>query len=466
MNENNKNSYLLQTLVSNFEVLIDKGEIGTFNKEEFSQLINFYRSKNNIEKAIEITDLAIEQFKYITNFYMVKSSLLLDINKPILALEYIEHCDDISPYAIEVKLLKAKALSMSGDTENAFAMLEELKSFSSLNHNVEINIIKSYLFEHSGDYEEMFDILKDALIQEPQNKEALERINIVTIFTKKYEESIDFHNQLIDDSPYNYLAWFNIGQIYTVLSEYEDAISSLEYSFLINPSFESGYLEYADLCLQTSNFSKAVIVYEEYLTLFEGDSELYVNLIHSYIKLNNLKKAKKHAFTSIKIDSYNDEAYFLLGEIYRKDQKWEKALNAFHKAVEIEEDREEYYEGLAEMYIKLKDNSKAEKYFDILISMDTPEEQYYIKYITFLLTNKNYKKAYNIIEKSEDIVYSPLFTYLKSIIYFKVNNRKEALILLDTALEDDFEEHKMLFKLAPELKEDNDVVSIINYYKV
>ncbi len=465
MNDNNKNTYLLQNLVSGFEVLTERGEVGTYSKNEFLQLINFYRNKCNIGKSLEIVDLAIEQFKYITNFYIVKSSLLLESNNPNLALKYLDHCENISPYAFEVKILKAKAYAMKGDIDIAGNLLNELRSFSNLNFNVEVNIIRSYIYEHLGEYEDMFNVLKETLVIDPLNKEALKRINTATIFTKKYEESIDFHKKLIDSTPYNYMAWFNIGQIYTVLSEYEEAIDSLEYSFLINPDFEDGYLEYSDLCNQIGKYNKATVVYEEYLELFDGDSELYVNLIYAHLKLKNFDKAERYAIESIKTDSYNDEAYFLLGKVYKSNKRWEKALNAFHKAIEIEDEREEYYEALADMYINLGDNNKAEKYFDIIMSMDTLEEKYYIRYIRFLLSHKKYDKAYHIIKKSEDNIYSPLFNYLKSVIYFKVDNKKEALLILDSALEDNYDEHNMLFELAPELKYDNEVASIINYYK-
>lgn len=465
MNNNNKNTYLLQSLVSNFEVLIDRGEIGSYNKVEFLQLINFYRSKKNIEKAIEIVDIAIEQYRYITKFYLLKSSLLLELKKPKFAFEYIDHCENISPYSVDVKILKAKAYGMLGDLENATLLLNELKTFSNLNHSAEINIIKSFLAEHTGEYDQMFDLLKEALILDPSNIEALERINLATSFTKKYEESIDFHKKLIDSSPYNHLAWFNLGQIYIVLSEYEEAIDSLEYSFLINENFEEGYLEYAEMCSQIGSHHKAVVVYEEYLQLFEADSDLYISLIKSYLELKDFNKAEEYAISSIKLDSYNDEAYFLLGEVYRNNGRWEKALNAYQTAIEIEGEREEYYGALTDMYIKLGDFKKAEKFFDIIMSMDTLEEEYYTKYIKFLISNKNFSKANEILQMSEDIVYSPDFKYLQAVICFKMNNRKEALLTLDNAMEESYEEYNLLFELAPELENDKEIMSIITYYK-
>ncbi len=466
MNENNnKITSTLINLVSNFEGLIQKGQVGSFNKEEYTQLINFYIANNNIDKAMDIVDIAIEQYKYIANFYLLKGNLLLQLRQPEDALKYIEHCENLSPYDFEVKLLKAKSLSMMGDIEGSWAELNELKTFSNLNYNVEVNIIKSYIYEYTGEFEKMFDILKETLILDPQNLEALHKMNIATLFTRKYEESASFHLKLIEDSPYNYMAWFNLGQIYSITARYEHAIDCLEYSFLINPNFEEGYLEYTDLCLQVGKYNHAAIVYEEYITRFEADSEIFSNLINAYIHLKDYKKAKKYAYKSIKLDSYNDEAFFMLGEIYKHLKKWDKALNAYQKAIEIEKEREEYYNAIAEMYIKLNDLNLAEKYYDILIDLNSPEEKYYLNYILFLIKNKNYNKANRILEIAEDLVYCTYFAYLKAVIRFKTNKRKEALFLLDNALSENFDNYKKLFELAPELKYDKEVNSMINYYR-
>ena len=465
MNDNNQNIQILQNLVLNFEALQQKGEIGTFNKEEFEQLISFYKSINNIDKALEITDLAIEQFQYITDFYLAKAELLIQNRYPEDALELIEHCEKISSYSFEIKILKAKALSMTGKIKEVNELLHELKSFSKVNYNTEFSLINSYIAEYSGDLDTMFNHLKEALVIDPLNQEALERMYTATLLTKKYDESLEFHNLLIDESPYNYLAWYNIGQIYSTISEYENAIDCLEYAFIINPEFERAYLEYADLCMLIGNYFNAAVVYEEFLGKFEGDSEIYANLIQCNLKLKKLKKAKEYAFNSIKMDPFNDEAYYLLGQIYKKLRNWQKALNAFHKAMELDEDREEYIDGVAEMYLKLKEYKKAEQYYDMLIDTSTPEEQYYIKYILYLLNQNKYTKAKQVIKLSEEAAYSPLFTYLDALIKFRQNNKKEALLSLDNALSESKEDSKIFFKWAPELKLDKDVLSIINYYK-
>ncbi len=465
MNQNNQNQVVLLNLVTNFEDLSNKGEVGTYSKEEFMQLINFYKSKNDLEKALETTDIAIGQFKYITKFYLVKSKLLIECNRPKQALKQVRYCEKISGYDFDVKLTKAKALSMIGKVESVEGLLNELKTFASVDNRVDICLIKSYNSEYSEDYEGMFRLLKEALIIDPTNKEALERMMSATLLTKKYFESIEFYEKLIDQNPYNHIAWFNMGQIHSILSEYEKAIDCIEYSFIINSDFEDGYLQYSELCNQMGLFQNAAKVYEEYLENFDPDSEVYVNLASSYMSLGILKKAKKYVYKSIENDPYNDEAYFLLGEIFKKQEKWQNALNAYHKATELDDYREEYLGALAEIYFKLNDYLKAEYYFDQLISMDTPEESYYVKYISFLISIEKYSKAFDIVKKSEDLVYTPQMEYLISVIYFKINNRKKGLYHLDNALnDDDLGDHQIFFDLAPELKDDKDVTSIIEYH--
>lgn len=466
MNENlNKITTTLNNLVSHYEGLIRKGQVGSYNKEEYLQLVNFYISNSNIEKALDIVDIAIEQYKYISKFYIIKSKLLLELHLPKQAKDIIEYCEDLSPYDFEVKLLKAKYYALTGEIDKSMAILNDFKSFSHVSYSVEINVVKAYIYEHLGEYDKMFQILKKTLILDPGNIEVLKKFYTSTVFTKKYQESIDFHLKIIDYNPYNYIAWFNLGQIYSTTSNYELAVDSLEYSFLINPQFEEGYLEYSDLCMQTGKYKKAIEIYEEFLSKFDADSEVYLNLVNANMRINNLNKAGEYAFRIIKIDPYNDEAYFLLGDIYRLKNKWKKALNAYQKALELDSENEEYYYRIAQMYIKLNDNNLAEKYFDFLMELDSPEENYYLDYTLFLIKNEKFEKAYSILIDSEDKVYCSYFNYLKAVIEYKKGNKKEALLNLDIALNENFDEYKKIFEISPEMKFDKEVNSMINYYR-
>ena len=59
------------------------------------------------------------------------------------------------------------------------------------------------------------------LEEDPNNEEALYKICFWTDFTGRNEESIRLHQQIIDEYPYNELAWFNLAAAYQGIKLYE-----------------------------------------------------------------------------------------------------------------------------------------------------------------------------------------------------------------------------------------------------
>jgi tetratricopeptide (TPR) repeat protein len=462
---NNRRTHTLLNLITDFEALIERGEVGFFDRKEFINLINYYQEEQLLDKAIEVADFALEQYKYINEFYLLKGALLLQKNSPKLAIEFIEHAERISPYDSDVRILKAKALSMLGHTEDAREIIADLGTIADKKNIVEIGLCESYIFEREGDYENMYLKLKDVLALSPENEEALEKINYASSFSRKYEENIEFHNRLLDINAYNYLAWYNLGQSYANLGEYEEAIDCLEYSFLIKKDFESGYLDCADMCLQLNRFDQSIEIFKEYLDAFDKDSYVLVNLVSSLIAMDRIDEAKEYALDAVKVDPYSDEAFYLLADIYKREENWESALNAYFKAIEIEDNREEYFDGLAKMYDKLKESAKAEKYFKKVMELEPSEEEYYIDFIRFLILQKKYSSALKIIRLSEKNVYSVDILYMKIICLLQVNKKSRALALMDIVLEENYEKHEILLEFMPEMLKDETLSGLLNYHK-
>jgi tetratricopeptide (TPR) repeat protein len=462
---NNRKTHTLLNLITDFETLIEKGEVGFFDRSEFLSLIHYYQEEQLIEKAIEVVDIALEQFKYNVEFYVAKARLLLTRNSPKLALPFIEHAEKISPYEVEVQILKAKAFSKMGITQDAKAILGNLGTVADQQIFVEIGLCESYIFEAEKDFEQMYLKLKEVLKMAPLNEEALEKINYASTLCRRFEENIDFHQSLLDINPYNYLAWYNLGQSYSSIHEYEEAIDAMEYSFLIKEDFEAGYLDSADLCMQIRALSRAVEIYRDYLSHFDKDPFVLVNLATCLKDLGILPEARKITLEAIKLDPYNDEAYYLLAGIFEEEKKWESALNAFYKAIELDDTREEYFAGLAKMYDQLNEPDKAAKYFDQVIELEPSEEHFYLDYISFLFRQKLFNKALRVIKVSEDNVYSPDIIYYKIASLWKMGKKSRVLSLLDLALEESYDNHQLLHMLIPDAMKDASIIDVIKYYK-
>ena len=100
-----------------------------------------------------------------------------------------------------------------------------------------------------------------------------------------------------------------------------------------------------------------------------------VNIAQCYMYLERLSLAKQWVLKSIKLDGYNDEAYFLLGECYAKENVWYNAINAHQKAIQLEDRREEYYLGLAKAFWAVDDYNKATINFQ-MATQTGPEETF------------------------------------------------------------------------------------------
>jgi len=465
MEHKTKRDAALINLVSDFETKFENGNLGYIDEKAFFQLIEYYEEEFLPEKALEVTDVALEQFKYRSDFYIIKAKLLLNIGKHNECLQYLDIAGNIAPFETEISILRARALALKKDLSSSLEILENLKEYVSSSEMVEVLIAESFVYESMKDYHKMYDCLTVAVTMDPNNEEAMERIWISAELSRRYEDSVALHTKILDKYPYNYQAWYNLGHGYNCILEYEKAIEALEYSFIVNPEFESGYLDCADTCLQIKDFTKALEIYIEANQKFGPNSELMVNISNCYVNLGNINLAKQWLMKSIKLDSYNDEAFYLLGECYAKEGVWYNAINAYHKAIELDNRREEYYLGLAKAYLAVEEYNKATVNFQMATQTGPEETHYWKEYVCFLIKLSLLDEAEMILDEAEDYTYGADLLYCRAIVHYLKKEKSVCLELLEEALLENHEEHILIFDIAPELKLDKEVNAMISYYK-
>jgi len=459
-----KRDSALINLVSEFECKFEQGEVGYVDEKVFLQLLEYYEDEYLFDKALEVVDYAIAQYKYRSEFYIIKARLLLSKTKVKDCLALLEIAENIAPFEREISIIRARAHAINKDFTAAHNILDDLKLGATKSDSVDILIAESFIYEHMKDYNAMYDALSNAVLIDTKNEEAMERIWISAELSRRYEDSVQLHLTIIDKDPYNYQAWYNLGHGYNCIWEYEKAIDALEYSFIINPEFESGYLDCADTCLQIRNYEKALEIYIEANNKFGPNNELMVNIAHCYIYLNRIGIAKQWLLKAIKLDGFNDEAYFLLGECYSRDQVWYNAINAYHKAIDLEDRREEYYLGLAKAYLAVEDYNKATVNFQMATQTGPEDTLYWKEYICFLIKMGLHDEAIQVLDEAEDHTYGPDLLYCRAVTEYFLKNKVDCLELLEEALMEDYDQHTLIFEIAPELKLDKEINSMIKYF--
>jgi tetratricopeptide (TPR) repeat protein len=460
-----KRDLALINLVSDFESKFEQGILDYVDEKTIYQLIEYYESEAQFDKAMEVVEVAIEQFKYRSDFYLMKARILFNDNKITDCLNELKIAETISPYEKDILILKVKAYCAKKNLKEANSCLKQLKDFSLNGEKLEYYLGESYIYEAKKEYKAMYQSLKCALKKDPNNLEALERFWVAVDLSREYENSIEFHKSLIDESPYNHLAWYNLGLSYSFNWEYDKAIESLEYSFIINPSFEQGYLECAEICIQEGRIQKALDIYIEANNRFGPETDIMVNIASCYLQMDKLADARMILLKALRMESHNEEIYFLLGESYAKAESWYSAINAYLKAIDIDDSREEFFLALAKAYVKVEDYNKATVNFHKATKICVEESLYWKEYVCFVLKLGLYEEAIQILDEADEHTFGADLLYCRAITLFFIKRKKEGLEILTEAMEEDFEMHKIIYELAPELEVDKDINAMIKYYE-
>jgi tetratricopeptide (TPR) repeat protein len=465
MEHRTKRDAALVSLVSDFEANFEKGKVEFLHEKTINQLLQFYEVDGQIEKALEVVNIGLEQYKYRSDFYIIKARLLL-VNKQIdESLSVLDFVQNIAPFEAEIPILRAKALALLGQFTEATYILKEVKENALSGDLVEVFLCESFVYELMKDYDAMYQILVEAVEIDSLNQEVLQRLWISVDLSRKYEESIELHHKLLNKNPYSFLAWYNLGHAYACVQEYEKSIDAMEYSFIINPEFENGYIDCADLCFSIKSFSRALNIYQDAVEVFGPDSELLVYMSECLILLNKIEEAKEKLFLAIKYDAYNDEAYYHLAQCYYKEGNWYSSINAFHKAISLEDRTENYYLGLAKAYIEVEDYTKATINFKKATQAGHEGYIYWYEYASFLLKMGLYKEALMVLDDAEEYTYAAELLYCRAMAHFFIKEREQGLEYLEEALLENYSIHQIIFEIAPELEVNSEIQSMLKYFK-
>ncbi len=463
MNQNNTTGErFIFKLLARYNQLEEQNQLFTFDPYAFLEIADYHLNNQNESKALEVIENAIHNHDDIPDLYIKKASILKDCHRETAALQALKKAESISPENPHIYLVKSEIFVSLHLHEEALSVLRTIDTQTDNYITSEVLTTKAKVYYSLKQYDDMFENLKEALAFNPGNDDALARIWIAAGVTRKYEESKEIHQQILDYNPHSHWAWFNLGQAYNYLSEYVNAIDAYEYAFLLNEDFEAAYTEAAEVCLIVNNYEKALNILLEMEERFEERQENYLQIGQCYQHLGNLKLAKNYYRKATKIDEFDADSYFHLGECYLEEEKPKKAIHFFKKAIQIDDSKEEYTARLAEAYLKIQDLRKAEYCLIKAAEIAAESSTHWIKLIQFYINVQNIEKAYETLEEANNYA-SPVELQVAEVaIMYAENKKSESLKLLASILEESFDLYKSLYAIIPNAKSDTKIKALIS----
>ncbi|MEJ7589209.1 MAG: tetratricopeptide repeat protein [Ferruginibacter sp.] len=277
----------LKELLQQFENLKSGRSHSLIEEDSFEKIIDYYDEKDELAKALEASEYAIEQYPYSSSLILKKCDLLIATKKYREALCFLEQAELLDSSDINLYILKTDAYLALDQQSKAAAVLEAALIYFEGEEKIELLFELTDVYDDYENFDKVFDCLKIILELDPNNEEALYKICFWTDFTGRNEEGIRLHQQIIEEFPFSELAWFNLAAAYQGIKLYEKAIDAYQYAVAIDEKFDYAWRNMGDAYLRIRKYKDAIEVLQKVLELARPEDVIYEAIGHCFDKLQN-----------------------------------------------------------------------------------------------------------------------------------------------------------------------------------
>jgi len=435
-------------------------------EDDFEKIIEHLDDKDEITEAIEAANLALNQYPFSALLMIKKADLLLATRKYKEALILLDTAALYDHKEMNLFILKTDAYLALDQPAEAIVLLQEALHLFEGQERTELLFELADVYDDHEAFDKVFDCLQLILEGDPNNEEALYKICFWTDFTGRNEESIRLHQHLIDEQPYNALAWFNLAAAYQGLKLHEKAIDAYQFAIVIDEKFDYAYRNMGDAYLRLRKYKEAIEALEKVLELSRPEDVIYEAIGHCYHRMKNYAQARFHYKKAVHLNAEDSRLYQKMAITYMLEEKWEMAIKQLEHAIRIHKHINEYFILMGECYMNRGLNKEAAFYFGTVVKNKPKQIAGWEYLIKCLISSQQLDIA---LEQTELAYISTqgkiLFIYYRSAILYMMKKPADGLLQLEMALSKSTKWLKKFMKIYPEITQDQKVIDIISKYK-
>lgn len=469
MRENNpyrEDKEQMRELLKQYENLKNGRSHSFLEEEAFETLIDYFLEKDDITKAAEAAEIGCEHFPYSSLLLIKKADVLLANRRYRDALEVLDQVSVLDARDINIFILKTDAYLALDMHEKAVALLEEAVASFEGEEKIDLLFELADVYDDHEDFEKVFDCLQMILKEEPNNEEALHKICFWTDFTGRNEESIKLHKDIIDEYPYNELAWFNLAAAYQGLKLYEKSIDAYQYALAIDDKFDYAYRNMGDAYIRLRKYKEAIEVLEKVTELAKPEDVIFEALGYCYEKLKKFAQSRFYYRKASHLRQDDSRLLFKIASTYFNENHWESCLKQLDTALQMHRLQPEYNLMAGECKMQLGQHKDAIQFFTNVVAVRPKNTKGWEALIRCLYNTALFDDA---LEQSEAAIITTggkvIFEYYRVAALLALGKSKEALIQLEEAMQENPKMLKKFVELNPSVLQNQQVVDVIARHK-
>lgn len=456
----------MRELLKQYENLKNGRSHSLIDEESFERIINYFDEREELPKAQEAAEMAIEQYPYSSALLIRKADVLLAMRQYREALEVLDHAGLFDSRDINLYILKTDAFLALDEQPKAVALLEEALEMFEGEERIELLFELADVYDDYEEFDKVFDCLKVILEQEPNNEEALYKICFWTDFTGRNEEGIRLHQQIIDEYPYNELAWFNLAAAYQGLKLYEKAIDAYQYAITIEEKFDYAYRNMGDAYIRLRKYKEAIEALEKVTELSKPEVVIYEALGHCYDRLKNYAQARFYYRKASHLNQEDGKLFYKIACTYFNEGQWESAIKQLDTAMKLQRSQPDYHLLMGECKMELGLMKDAIQSFSNVVRTRPKNVAGWEALIACLLQGDYQDEALEQVEAAMKATNKkPVFLFYKAAILIAMGKAKEGVVVLETAMTTAPKYLKKFMELNPASLQHQSVVDVIARFK-
>ncbi len=443
------------------------GKSNSFIEEDgFERLIDYFDEKEQFVQGLEAADFAIRQYSYSSVLLLKKADLLIALRRYKEGLYILEKAELLDASDTTLYILKTDAFLALDMQERAASVLETAIENFEGEEKIDLLFELADVYDDYENFEKVFDCLKLILEQDPSNEEALYKICFWTDFTGRNEEGISIHQRILDEFPFNELAWFNLGAAYQGLKLHEKSIDAYLYAVAIDEKFDYAYRNMGDAYIKLRKFKEGIEVLEKVNELARPETVIYEAIGHCFDKLDQFAQARFNYKKASHLSPEDAQMHYKIACTYMNEGNWNNAIKCLETASKLSKLQPEYNLALGRCFMELGNMDEAIACFGNVVRVRPKNINGWIELLKCMYKAGMFTEGIEYSTFAFDQTdFKPVFIFYKSMFLFAAGKSKEALIQLENGLSINVKLIKKFIELNPSILQHQPVVDLIARYK-
>ena len=459
---NDANDDELQDILQQYRNLKAGISYSFIDEDAFEIIIDYFDDNDKLIDAIEASNHAINQYPYSAALLIKKADLLIASKKFKEGLQILRQAEVLDASDINLYILKTDAYLALDLKDKAAAVMQTAIELFEGDEKIELLFELSDVFDDYENFDKVFDCLKMVLELDATSEEALYKICFWTDYTGRNEEGIKLHQNILDEHPFNELAWFNLAAAYQGIKLYEKSIDAYKYAVAIDDTFDFAYRNMGDAYLRLRKYNEAIEVLQKVLELSRPEGVIYEAIGHSYDKLQNYIQARYYYRKASHLDAEDSQLYFKIACTYMNEGQWDSAIKHLTTAMRIYKMQPEFNLAMGQCLVEQGKCNEAIIYFSNVVKARPKNATSWVELLKCLYKGAFFEDGLSYAVKAlQQTNAKPIFYFYISAFLFALNKSKAAVLQLEMGISKNPRLIKKMRELDPAILQNPMIINVL-----